>query len=452
MAGDGLSEEKMGAVRALLAVAPDSLLSHIGVALIGWGGPAASQVRKAADEERADRELRAVVFQPVLPLFHARSDGLSSVILPTGLLGKAWGQLRRHDPDLIEECREAAEAWCTGDPTPPVYDRACATAAWRLRDAFQTAPDADRELAEEFAAYLDLAPVVRRAVKRLSEWLGRPTEAGQAGFKLLVKDAVEARADAAPRLFELIFGQLDQGWQILNLAAGAVGKERPADRFLAESELAVIGERLLVDAEARVERIRTMEAKGGAAAAKGVGADIARVCQVLDAFDKYVELSRDGPWGKRVFAARKNLAEAVESRLKQVEDALLDALPVVPVRHGMKVLRYAPRLDRDPDLAASAKARALFALLDEARLGASVAGYGALHAQVLTDVEKLIDTYVEDLVEEIPELTGAPLARAELFLDIAAELLEKARGPKPAEIVRRRAAAALSAALSKDVA
>ena len=163
---------------------------------------------------------------------------------------------------------------------------------------------------------------------------------------------------------------------------------------------------------------------------------------MLAEFERSVELTRDGPWGLRTTAARRKLAANVESRLRDLESAMGQALPMQKVRVAGRMTRAAPCLDQDPDPKAVAHAQGLFALLEATRGSAQVGGYGALHAQVSERLrEKLVD-YADDVVLAINAGEVADEARARAFLELAAELMEHADNVKGAQLIRRRAAAA----------
>jgi hypothetical protein len=173
------------------------------------------------------------------------------------------------------------------------------------------------------------------------------------------------------------------------------------------------------------------------------GAEAGRAVHVatmqIAAFEEAIELTRSGPWATRLMTQKRQLAAAVEKRLKFVEDAIAAALPLQAGRR--KGPRGHPRLSHDPDPAALARAETLAAFTPEVRSAAAVAGFGAVRAQAAEAAEARLDQYVEDLLEVI-HMQAPEAGRARLFLDAAAELLGLLSGVKAAQLVRRRAAAA----------
>jgi hypothetical protein len=87
----------------------------------------------------------------------------------------------------------------------------------------------------------------------------------------------------------------------------------------------------------------------------------------------------------------------------------------------------------------------LAALLSGCWTAAQVTGFGALRAKVLESQDQALETYVQDVLDL---LYGgqAPVEIARAYLDVAAEVFGLVRDPKAADLVRRRAAAAMSGA------
>src|SRR5262249_36264354 len=278
------------------------------------------------------------------------------------LVADAVEQTRYHHPE---------------DPAPLVADDLCVRAAQMLREDQGPLRAGYGAMSDDLAAYFDLAPLARTALPRIPEWLGPVSVERAATLGIALKDASALLPDGAPRLLELFLLHLPDPQQILRIIS--VGTERANDRYLDASELSVFGRRLLDEVEARIEHVRTFDPNGPVAAACGLGEDVSRACTVLSEFERSVELTKDGPWGLRVTAARRKLAANVESRLRDLEAAMGQALPMQKVRNRMT--RAAPCLDREPDPRAVAHVQGLFALLEATRVSAQVGGYGALHAQ-----------------------------------------------------------------------
>jgi len=432
----GPSQVQLSALKALFGSVPDPILLSL-ERLLGDSGPSMTLVRDMVGEERADRGLRDLVFGPLSPLFQPRERGPS---FPQRLGVSLWSALKTCEPQLVADAVEQTRYHHADDATPPVLDDLCVRAARMLREGQAPVRAGDGAMADDLAAYFDLAPLARTALPRLSDWLGRVSEERSATLRIALKDASALMSDGAPRLLELFMLHLPGPQLILRIIS--VGTERANDRYLDASELAGFGRRLLDDVENRIEHVRTFAPNGAVAVARGLGEDVSGACTVLSEFERSVELTRDGPWGLRVTAARRKLAANVESRLRDLEGAMGQALPMQKVRLAGRMTRAAPNLDRDPDAGAVGYAQGLFALLEATRASAQVGGYGALHAQVSKRLRERLADYADDVVLAINAGEVSDEARARAYLELAAELLEHADDAKGAQLVRRRAAAA----------
>ena len=439
----GPTQAKLSALKALFGSVPDAALLTL-ERLLGDSGPSMTMVRDMVGQERADRRLRDLVFGPVAPLFLSRERG---PCFPQSLGVAIWSALKTREPRLVADAMEQTRYHHADDPAPLVLDDLCVRAAQVLREGQTPLRARYGAMADDLAAYFDLASLARTALPHIPEWLGRVSEARSATLRILLKDASALMPDGAPRLLELFLLHLPDPHLILRIIS--VGTERANDRYLDASELSGFGQRLLDDVETRIEHVRTFDPNGPVDAARGLGEDVSQVCAVLAEFERSVVLTRDGPWGLRVTAARRKLAANVESRLRDLESVMVQALPMRKVRVAGRMTRAAPCLDQEPNPRAVAHAQGLFALLEATRASAQVGGYGALHAQVSDRLRERLVDYADDVVLAINAGETPDEARARVFLELAAEFLERADDVKGAQLVRRRAAAAGAAQPSR---
>ncbi len=442
----GLSASQIAGLRTLFAVAADSVVRSLELALAedaARGGPIAT-VHQMAAAEAQDRRVRGVVLGPVAPL--CRPSAWSAVSFPPAALSAVWRGLK---DSASAEVRAAEEA-CTPPPAvePPaaVFDELCLAAARGLRNetrSFQAANDHLNRAMQDggaiFASYLDLCPIARAALTRLPDWLVRMTDERAAAARLAYKDAVALSDDAGPQYFEILFAHLAEPWQVLRVMSAIM--DHPGDRYAAASELARFGEYILADIDNHLANFTAFDPSQGASAGVAASDALEVAAMEIAEFENSIELSREGPWGSRIGQQRKALAQAAESRLDQVDKALDAALPLRMVRFG-KGLRGLPNLRAAPDAAALKRAQGLMAFFDKSRGSAAQSGYGAARARVAEKIEDRLDQYVEDLLEMLRAEDVESVGRIHAYLDVAAGLVGSARDQKAAQIVRRRAAAA----------
>jgi hypothetical protein len=441
----GLSSVQFDVLRTLVESAPDAALRNLDSALQSdrSGSPAMAEICRMISLETGRRATRSRVLAPLLPLCVSVPNDLQRLVFPAAAPAMVWRVLQAQSPRWVELAEQALPD--EDEPSFACDDQLCLEAAAGVRAAAGPWAEVAARLdaftpsgAGQFAACLEISPIARRAIAHLSEWTGRLTEERAAAARLCFKDAVALADDNAPRLMEMLTAHLEEPWQVIRLVSAVM--DRPNDAFVAASELATFGERLMGDIDRRVKTVVDFNLADGREAGEAAGRAVHVATMEIAAIEESIELARAGSWGQRLMAQKRTLASAVENRLKHVEDAVSVALPLQSGRRN-KGPRGHPRLTHDPDRIALTKAEALTAFVPEVRSASAVAGFGAVRARAAEAVEARLNQYVEDLLETI-HLQAPEAPRARLYLDAAAELLGLLSGAKVAQIVRRRAAAA----------
>lgn len=447
-----LSPAKQAAIATLARAAPDGVLAALDRAFADSPaeGPA-GLVRGILAVERRDRRTRATVFGPLLPMFRPRPDGFAAPSFPAEAPRRVWEEVRRRRPDGIAAL-EARIAALEYDETVPasILDGFCAETAAILREGeFDRWGFASQAEADDLAAFLDLAPLARRALPQLGEWLQRLTEERAAALRLVFRDAAAVAEDGAPRLLEILAAHLSEAHLILRLFP--VLTHGAGEALVAASELAPFGERLLADAEARVTRAEAFGLRSSPEAARRTVFDLTVAAGVFAELEACLELSRDGQWGGRVAAGRNRANELMARALRQTEQAVTRALPTVAARIAGRVTRAVPDLSQAPEPEALDQARTLLILLAESRALAPALGCGGAWVQTCEALGERLDAYVDDLLAVLSDPDRAPDlgARAEGMAAIAAEFLARVRDPAAGRLVRRRLSSALADAAAK---
>ena len=133
--------------------------------------------------------------------------------------------------------------------------------------------------------------------------------------------------------------------------------------------------------------------------------------------------------------------------MNAAEKELLAALPLRPISIlGGKNGKGIPALTAEPDERLVSRVTAVLAFVADVRSCAAQSGYGASRAKVLEKLNTRLDQYIEDILYVVRTGEGGDRALAQRYLDLAAGLIAYSRDEKTAEIVRRRAAAAVAQA------
>jgi len=441
----GLSTAQMGAVQRLIGTAPDVLLMRLNAALSAARitDPVFAPVSDLARIEAADRRARDVVMEPLKGLADPTLEPPQQMMLLKSDIARMWRLMKTLAPDMTAAAASAAAALRVGQEPSPDFDTLCLTVAAAMRDPDPLPdvalwPEAERL---RLARLLELTPVLRGALARLPGWARSPTSENMAAVRLAFKDATDVSEEAGPMFMEALLAHLQEPHQILRLISAVM--DRPTDRYLAASEMADIGERLLADIEKRVQAVRQFDPYRGFEGGAAEAASVMVASAAIRVFEEAVELSREAPWGARITASKQALAQSAETRLREAEPAVAAALPLQAQRAlGSIAPRPGPRVEGYPDDGLVTKAEGLLAFLEETRNSAANAGFGSLRAKVIESLEIRLDHYVEDLVERLRNDECKDVEWVRAYLEVAADFCGMVRGPKAAMIVRRRAAAA----------
>ena len=443
-----LSEQKIAMLRGLVSASPDEVVRGLerAVCTEGGSGPLAA-IGALVEAEAADRTLRFTVMAPVATLFGPVSpDGRPT--FPRIALKLIWNALKSDRPDWVRAAAAALQYYDPDEAVPEIFDKLCLEAAEGLRagenDNYLAAAAACEAArpggAEMLILCLELAPIVRPAMQRLGEWLQRMTEERRATARLAYRDATAKGEAGGPLFFEMLAGHLPQPWTILRIISAVM--DHPSERYLASSEVAAFGVRTLDGVEALLERVKALRVGANVEAGRAAARAVLQSVEAMAELEQSVQLSKDGPWGVRLGKLKQALAMAVESRLREIDEAVLRALPMQTLRYSGRLVKNAPRLDTLPNDAAVEWAICLLTLADGVRSCASEAGFGSVRGKILDNLSKHLDQYVEDVLEQIRlgDIKSDDNTRA--HLEVAARILGLARDESSASIVRRRAAAA----------
>ncbi|MDB5425578.1 MAG: hypothetical protein JWQ29_2994 [Phenylobacterium sp.] len=449
-----LNERQIAIVRTLVESAPDRVVGRLQEALVESGGDSAlAGVRRLVEIEAKDRRLRNTILSPIAPM--CVGDGVSDrrLIFPARALSSLWRGLRDLAPDVVA----AAETLVAEEPdetSPRAFDAmtrsldaltrlaASALRTREQRDFFVAAELCDRARpggAEALAACLDLAPVVRKAIVRLPDWIGHSGEDTTAAARLAYKDAVTIAEDAGPRLFEMLAAQLSTPWMVLRVISAVMDK--PTERYMADSEVGGFGEGVMTEIDDALVAIGKLDLDAGPEAGRAAGKLVELISLQTAELEACIELSRDHGWGHRIVNQRKALAGLVEGRLREAEKLSAAALPSEMISK-QRMRRSLPRLTAAPDARAVTRATTLLVFTQEIRSSANYAGFSAAHTKTLENVGAMLDHYVEDVLDHLKTGDVADVTIAAAFLAIAADFCQLIRDEKAGALIRRRAAVA----------
>lgn len=440
-----IAAHKLQIIRTLVETAPDAALRSLELALSGAGAQGAlALVRGLVESETASRFVRNNVLAPVVPLCGRRVQ--NGVSFPGPVLPRLWNALKAVAPERIDEAAAKCNPWDLENGVPEVFDELCKIAAVGLRDPENATFDSVRSLCdpEHLALCLQVAPIARTCLPKLAEWVSRMSEERAFAAKLAYRDACRISDDAGPLLLDMLSAHLPDDWRIMRVISAVM--DRPTDRYLASSEVREFGERILAEIDASIARIETFDFADGEKAGREAAQGAHRAQLQIVEFQQSVDVAKDGPWGKRLARHKQLMAKVCEQRMDQADKELEKALPTRPVSMmSKKGNKGAARLTEEPDQAMILRAQGALAFIAELRSCADKAGYGASRNKVLEKLNSRLDPYIEDVLHVARTGDGGDSGLAVKYLDVAAGFIAFTRDDKTAEIVRRRAAAAIAA-------
>ena len=440
-----IAAHKLHLIRTLVEAAPDAALRSLELALSSAGAQGSlAAVRGLVDDETANRFVRNNVLSPIVPLCAARAEG--QIQFPPAVLPRLWRALKSDAASRTEEAAAKCNPWDLEQGVPVVFDDLCKVAAAGLRDPENAAFDSVRSLCdpEQLALCLQLSTITRSCLPKLSEWVSRMSDERAAAARLAYRDACRISDDAGPLLLDILSAHLPDDWRILRVISAVM--DRPSDRYLASSEVKDFGERVLADIDAAIAEVESFDFSGGEKTGREAAHLAHRVQLQIVEFQQSVDVAKDGPWGKRLARHKQQMAKACETRMDQADRTLEAALPTRPISMlAKKGGKGAARLSEEPDEATIRRAQSVLAFIAELRACADKAGYGSSRNKILEKLNARLDPYIEDVLHVARTGDGGDAGLAVKYLDVAAGFIAYTRDEKTAEIVRRRAAAAIAA-------
>lgn len=443
-----LSERKIEIVRQLVESAPDRVVGGLQEALAQTSDDSAlAGVRRLVETEARDRILRNGILQPIAPMCVGSGDDPDRLTFPARALACIWRGLKTSAPDAVTAAAAALVDYRPGESSNEPFDALVRLAA----NAVRTRQSRDFELAAEtcdaarpngaalFADCLDLAPVVRSAAPKLADWSTHFGDETTASARLAFKDAVAVSEDAGPRFFEMLSAQLPQSWMILRIISAVMDK--PTERYLADSEMAIFGERVMRSIEAALRAIARLDLDGGPEAAREAGRKVELITIKINEMETCVDLSKEHGWGHEIVKQKKALASIVEGHLRSAEKLAGVALPTQPERIA-RIRKNVPRLSAMPDPSAVRHAITLLTFAQEIRSSANYGGFASVRAKTLEKMGDMLDNYVEEVLDHLRTGDVEEEEVAFAYLAVAADISLLVRDERAADLVRRRAAAA----------
>jgi hypothetical protein len=248
------------------------------------------------------------------------------------------------------------------------------------------------------------------------------------------------RAELCPYVGLLVLARLKRPWEALRLAG--VMSRRTNEILFSQTDMGIVGDVLLADMENLALDIAS------------VRPDTLDSDALLTKLDKFVQMSgglvreigvrRDGKWGQRLIKIRQLASDSMDALIARAPREITAALPVQRMGAFGGRGPKRPDLARDPDNARVEKALLWGRLLAGSTPYAGGGAFYAAHKDAFEEVSNFLRSYTDSMVAELKTLDFDRRPRAQHFLQHAEAISDVILGVEETDLMRRRAAAALS--------
>ena len=329
----------------------------------------------------------------------------------------------------------AAQFWTLAGQT---MREAVATEAGRKAARIALNGDAVLADAEEMALLLLAGPEVCRVQALLPKPVPHLNDDLLWQLRAIYDELVSRLPDAAPYVAVLTMNRLARPWEALKLPL-QISRSK-ADTLISKTDMGLVGEILFT----RMEDLQTaiIGTRPSNFDPDKLIEQVSSFAELSSAIVKEIEVRRDGEWGQRLLRERGAIGDVMDAFMDKALKELSMALPVQKGSGSSRPADFSRALDPDRQASALRLAR----LVAGSRHFAAAASFAAKQKAAQDDMSAYMRRHNEDLVRELRCSDPVRKANAEAQFEYCVELVTLLMGEEEAEILRRRARAALSAA------
>lgn len=440
-----LAPAKLEELRTLLASLPGDMAARL-CAMAERADPALGRLLAHCLTDPDDLA-REHFFQALAPLSGEPGEDRPAVsVAPAALVRALWTWMGEALAPGIHARARAAVADAFAPEAPGALDADRAEFAGLMLDAFARAEADPRELkrlqsrlgverfdeARDIAAMLRLAPVLRAALAGLAPAIDDPDDAQCAFIRDRYEAAAAADPDAGPWVLLLIMARFSRPWRILRVFERLT--HRDDDLLLGRTDMALIGDVLLRDAEHHLAGFRAAPRTGPGA--RDAAAALTAFAAITVGMSREIGIRKDGPWGRRIIDLRTRASEQMSAIHEAARRAVARVLPET----GKARRRYAPA--REPDMD---EAQALCLFLTLTRDDAGRAAVGSAHNAVMAELGGVFEQAGQGALDALRSPDAGQREAGAARLHQIAALMQALGQSEAGAILLRRGAAALAA-------
>jgi len=313
----------------------------------------------------------------------------------------------------------------------------------RDRKAARLALGSDAALAdaEEMALLLAAASQIVEIQDLLPRQVPQLSEEMLWSLRSIHDRLVETLPDAAPYVAVVALNRLARPWEALKLAQ--LVSRRSEDTLISNTDMGLVGDLLFADIEYHGAVVRN--ARHPMFDVEALIEHLARFTEMSSSIVKEIDIRRDGKWGKRLLKDRAAVAETMEGFMERAPKEVVAVMPVQKSGSfggGPKIADLSKPVDAEKAERGLRYARLIVGCAPYAATGS----FAAAQKDALDEASQHLRAYNEDLVREMRGADPARRAVIEHQFELAAQLTALFFSAEEAELLRRRAKAALAAA------
>ena len=239
--------------------------------------------------------------------------------------------------------------------------------------------------------------------------------------------------DVAPFVAVVTMNRLQRPCEALRLPLMIC--RQTGDALISKTDMGLVGEILFARMDALKAAI--MKTRHPLFEAETLLAQVGSFAELSSAVVKEIEVRRDGEWGQRLLKDRAAISDVMEGFMDRAAKEFAAALPM---QKGSGDFARASAADK------RAMGLNYARLVAGTRNSAAAASFAAKQRTAFEDISNHLRRYIEDAIREIRGCDGESRATVESQLQYCAELAAILFSAEEAELIRRRARAAQSAA------
>ncbi len=294
------------------------------------------------------------------------------------------------------------------------------------------------EDARDMCAVLKIAPYAARLRSRFDRPIDKLDEDDFIFLRKNYDELKERYPNQSKYFVYLLMGRMKKPWQVLSVLP-VVCRTKNETQIL-ESELGEVGNQIFADIDQlSIEISRTGFLKGGPA--RGLSM-LTNFVEASRGITRQMSLKRDGPWGKRLFDARKRVSHAMEHQLNRSVDTIISALPTTKMGAFGPDGAHRPDLRQSPNADDVEHAANIAIFIQHTGPLAADAAFGKHHKEASQRIEQFLLAYGADMIQEVRAGNGDTIKNLQSHLEATVKLTGLVVGEEEADLFLRRATTA----------